>query len=41
MSGNPQKKAETTLKQTLTQAPALKLPDTEKHSNFMSTKKKE
>ena len=30
MWGTPQKKAEATLKQTLTQAPALRLPDPEK-----------
>ena len=36
----PQKKAEATLKQSLTQAPALRLPDPEKHSNFMFTKEK-
>ena len=30
MWGTPQKKAEAILKQTLTQAPALRLPDTEK-----------
>ena len=30
ISGTPQKKAEATLKQALTQAPALKLPDSEK-----------
>ena len=28
--GNPQKKAEATLKEALTQAPALRLPDPEK-----------
>ena len=30
MWGTPQKKAEATLKQTLTQAPALRMPDPEK-----------
>ena len=30
MWGTPQKKAEATLKQALTQVPALRLPDTEK-----------
>ena len=30
MWGTPQKKAEATLKQALTQAPALRLPDPEK-----------
>ena len=36
----PQKKAKAVLKQALTQAPALRLPDPEKHSNFMFTKEK-
>ena len=34
MWGTPQKKAEATLKQTLTQAPALRLPDPEKAFQF-------
>ena len=39
--GTPQKKVEATIKQALTQATALRLPDPEKHSNLMSTKEKE
>ena len=35
----PQKKAETTLKQALTQAPALRLPDPEKAFQFYAHKK--
>ena len=38
MWGTPQKKAEATLKQALTQAPALRLPDPEKAFSFMSMK---
>ena len=37
----PQKKAKATLKQALTQVPTLRLPDQEKHSNFMSMKERE
>ena len=38
MWGTPQKKAEAILKQTLTQAPALRLPDTEKESQLLPQK---
>ena len=46
MWGTPQKKAEAPLKQALTQAPALRLPEPEKkkkqkHYNFMSMKEGE
>ena len=38
MWGTPQKKAEAILKQTLTQAPALRLPDAEKESQLLPQK---
>ena len=41
MWGTPQKKAEATLKQALTQAPALGCQTQKTHSNFMSMKERE